>query len=857
MRKRIFNLKLIMIGIIFITISYSQTGTENIKVMSYNIQTGSYYMPETPKIVDTLLNEWDIDILGTQELHIDEVKDFDAELEHYDWFGIGRDDGDVLGETSVIFYKEDKYEVLEHNTFWLSETPDVIGSESWNTAVTRIVTWGKFKIKSNDQVFYVFNTHFDHVSSWAREESAKLAKKVINEEAGFHPVIFTGDFNCEPNSTPYYILVENKEESLNLFDSKTITAQEPFGSDGTYNDFSNLDPTRRIDFIFVNPFIDVKNYGVVNEKSGDNFVSDHFPVYTKLELYFLTPPVMPELSAHASERKVNLSWDYDSEEKTYENAIIDTNDFQGYKLYRSKNPDMSDAVLIPGYWDVPLMRDPLMVCDIKDGKKGHTNYGIVDGFGYYLGEDSGLQHFYVDESVENDVTYYYVLTAYDNGIEGILDGYQPMENNYSIVLDNSGNVISQTKNTAVVTPQEYEDNLVLPDVSIDTSNKTFGTLELDINVFYPEMIKSEKKYKIEFLVDTLDEHAVDYVKYRHDNDLLYVNNGFEIWSVDNDSLVYREDKNDHPLDNIVNYPEGGYYHFKTGERIKSEVFEGLQISLQMPNKFASYSPERSGWLQGNADIEIKPSSEEAKFFPWKYEIVFTDDSSAYTGITNKTSRIYGIDGDPIGPSALMLGESFSFYVINKSFPKEDGTYEKLDLIANDKNMDGEFDPDNDEVLVGHSVSLANQHLWGGTVFAINFSKIENQENMPQAGDRYLIDFTRPFLGSDVLYFNTDPDGRVGSRENENRLAREFDLKQNYPNPFNSKTRIEFIIPTQDRVNLSIYNLLGQKVKEIVNQNLNAGHHTVDFIADNLSSGVYFYTLKTSNKIVTKKMLYIK
>ena len=89
-------------------------------------------------------------------------------LSDFSWFGVGRDNGQSLGETAVIFYRKDKFELLEQNTFWLSETPEVPGSRSWETSDTRIATWGKFEVKATGKIIYVFNTHFDHISSLAR-----------------------------------------------------------------------------------------------------------------------------------------------------------------------------------------------------------------------------------------------------------------------------------------------------------------------------------------------------------------------------------------------------------------------------------------------------------------------------------------------------------------------------------------------------------------------------------------------------------------------------------------------------------------------------------------------------------------
>jgi hypothetical protein len=89
------------------------------------------------------------------------------------------------------------------------------------------------------------------------------------------------------------------------------------------------------------------------------------------------------------------------------------------------------------------------------------------------------------------------------------------------------------------------------------------------------------------------------------------------------------------------------------------------------------------------------------------------------------------------------------------------------------------------------------------------------------------------------------------------LPQEFYLSQNYPNPFNPSTTFEFALPTPSHVELTVYNVLGQTVSTVVNDNLSAGIHTFSWDASNVSSGVYFYRLTTDQNQETKKMMLLK
>lgn len=115
-------------------------------------------------------------------------------------------------------------------------------------------------------------------------------------------------------------------------------------------------------------------------------------------------------------------------------------------------------------------------------------------------------------------------------------------------------------------------------------------------------------------------------------------------------------------------------------------------------------------------------------------------------------------------------------------------------------------------------------------------------------------------GPDYTWFIDDIDVSEGdptSSEDEYEVPGDFELSQNYPNPFNPTTDIEFALPEQAHVNLTVYNMLGQRVETIADQTFQQGTHTVSFDASGLPSGNYIYRLETENHVESKQMMLIK
>ena len=278
--NRILLLAILMVSAVVVSAQDLYVGTYNIRYKNKDDSIKGNVWTKRCQVMCDQINFESPDVLGMQEVLVEQLHDFQRLLDNYSYIGVGRDDGKEAGEYAAIFYKNDRVKLLDSGNFWLNETPDV-PKLGWDAACIRICTWGKFKDLRTKKKFYFFNLHMDHVGVVARREAAKLVVSRIKEMAQDAPVVLTGDFNVDQTDEIYSIFAQS-----GILKDSYDHARIRFAENGTFNSFKVETKTNsRIDHVFVSPSFKVEAYGIRTDSywaKGRRNLSDHYPVFVRL-----------------------------------------------------------------------------------------------------------------------------------------------------------------------------------------------------------------------------------------------------------------------------------------------------------------------------------------------------------------------------------------------------------------------------------------------------------------------------------------------------------------------------------------------------------------------------------------------
>jgi len=262
-------------------------GNVTLRVMSFNIRYGTaddgenHWKHRKEFLVETIRN-FNPDLLGTQETLAAQRDELAAALPAFELLAAGRDDGADRGEMMALYYARDRFEKLDGGHFWLSESPEIAGSKSWDSSLPRMVTWVQLRDRRQPlaRPILFLNTHFDHRGTTARLESARRIRARAARELDRSRIILTGDFNTGENSEPYRRLFDDVDGLRSpVVDTFRTAHPERKAGEGTFSNFKadQIDGPR-IDWIGASRDFRVQSASIDRTERSGRTPSDHFPV---------------------------------------------------------------------------------------------------------------------------------------------------------------------------------------------------------------------------------------------------------------------------------------------------------------------------------------------------------------------------------------------------------------------------------------------------------------------------------------------------------------------------------------------------------------------------------------------------
>lgn len=537
---------------------------------------------------------------------------------------------------------------------------------------------------------------------------------------------------------------------------------------------------------------------------GSDYEDMVFNKETVQEIYnanynFAKPPNKATLTAIAGDKKVFLYWD-DFAEKSVDPFLGYKLDFEGYLIYRSQEPAFNDIKLISDSKGEPKYWKPIAQFDLKDGLKGPDPVG-VNGAHFWRGNDTGIQHSYVDTTVVNGIRYYYSLVAYDMGDPAFgTKGLTPSETTKIITEDLVGNVTFIDQNCAVVVPNSPVAGYIPPEIVGDVDKaEGLGTGSLNVAVLDPSKIKEGASYTIEFASSGTAQK--------------YTTTSYSIVRT---------------FEGATETIQASIDSSNFGGKL-SPPFDGIAVGVA--NDTVAVDQTETGWLQGSSNYEIN---------------VIADASAPVRNV--KWPADYEVEWLPRGTTKKtpFSGIEVPFKVRNAT-SGEDVDAELLDINGN-KTLDA-----GDDIII---IEYVGTHTFANAKYTWRIQYRSPSGNFwfpPEPGDIYKVAISKPFLTGDKFSFSTksakiDGQTAVGEMKNIGVVPNPYIStaaweKRNFGQTGRGERRLDFIhLPAQ--CTIRIYTITGALVKTLQKDSgASDGSLTWNLVSEDgmdIAYGLYIY-----------------
>ncbi len=529
---------------------------------------------------------------------------------------------------------------------------------------------------------------------------------------------------------------------------------------------------------------------------------------------FAQPPYKPRLKAAIpGDERVVLIWD-DRAEDSFD-PFLQEFDFEGYRVYRSTEPEFLEARLITDAFGRLTFRKPIAQFDLDNDWQG-LHPIEVNGANFNLGENSGLQRYYVDTDVKNGQTYYYAIVSYDHGLvdtsaTGALSGIAPAECTSNIEKDIAGNVQVDI-NTAVVTPRAPAAGYVDPQVKGNIVRDTRGTGDFKVNFLIPDSVRDNRTYAVEF-GDT---------SFFHNKGKSY----YVIYDVTGDHKIAKTDT------------------IWVDDVSQSPLVDGFSLTIH--NDEVDLDMENTGWVVGKSNMRWRVNQDKrfSAFnlninYPADYEIMFADEI---------------VDtADNVAASPNELPTKFSVFNLTEGVG---ANYQFQEFYEKDSALTPFYPHQNSDsieaILTWVPDPIGRIDYKTSWRFYLE-ADTTVQQMPPQPGDIFRIRTTKPFRNGDRIEFTTR--GQGFDRE---KAEKDLDNIAVVPNPYvvtasweesspfrfgRGERKINFIhLPKQ--CTIRIYTLRGYLVDELSHDSdIDDGQKSWNLLnkdGQEIAYGVYVY-----------------
>ncbi|MDI1249784.1 MAG: endonuclease/exonuclease/phosphatase family protein [Lacunisphaera sp.] len=262
---------------------------EPLRVMSFNVRyaaapDGENAWPQRTEHFFATIAAFAPDLIGFQEVLAVQHDALTARLPDYGFSGVARIDGQRQGEWACLAYRKARFTAVDSGNFWLSATPEVAGSKSWDAGQTRICSWVRLRETATGKEFFLANTHLDDKGNVARQEASRLLAARLPQLAANLPALLTGDFNLTEDNPAYAILVQPATPgAIRWIDSFREAHPDRGPEEATGHGFKGRTKGSRIDFIFHTDHFLATESAIDRTTREGRYPSDHYPVTAVLQ----------------------------------------------------------------------------------------------------------------------------------------------------------------------------------------------------------------------------------------------------------------------------------------------------------------------------------------------------------------------------------------------------------------------------------------------------------------------------------------------------------------------------------------------------------------------------------------------